>query len=369
MTILEACFSPALGGLELYCLNTARQLQQRGHKVLLWLRKNARMSKHPLAQEVGCQTFREPGYLAPLFSFRAQRLIQRENVEVIHLHRSRDLASFALLNAPKLLTLQIESSLKKRDALHRFVYARVNLILTITDRMRKLACQTLPVEPERIQTLHYGIDADRIQQASGDPATTRQRLGIPMDAFVVGLLGRLEPSKGQHILLQALQQLDAAYPQLHVLIVGEAPPEKPNYDQILRQQAANLNVTDRVHFIDFQPQPEPIYAILDAFVLASKKESFGLVLLEAMAAGVPIIATEAGGVPEIIENGVNGLLIPPEDPDALAQQLRTLIEDSDLRCRLTTNGKRIVIERFNIERHLNALEAHFREIIRRKAEN
>ena len=150
MHILEVCFSPALGGLELYCLNTAARLQQRGHEVSLWLAQGSRMAERasvslqrkglsPLEwlesrnnldssfrgndnlSELSPYLFKPPGYINPFFTRKAKKLIREAGIEIIHLHRSQDLALFAPINIPKLLTLQIQSSLPKRDLWHRWI--------------------------------------------------------------------------------------------------------------------------------------------------------------------------------------------------------------------------------------------------------
>ena len=364
MNVLEVCFSPSLGGLELYCLKTARQLMQRGHKVLVWLAEGSRMLGHPLVEELDVQVFPEPGYLNPLFWRKAKNILRSNAIEVVHLHRGRDLASFAWFKKiPRVLTLQIESTYPKRDLYHRFVYSRVDRVLTITERMRELALQALPVKPEQVFCLHYGVDADGLRERSGDPAAFRREYGIPENALLIGLVGRLESSKGQDVLLKAFAKICHEYPDLHVLLAGEPPPEAGDYDRKLRDLAQKLNIFDRVHFVGFQVNTPPVYAALDVCVLASRKESFGLVLLEAMAMGVPLIATAAGGVPEIVKNGENGLLIPPEEPDALARALKRLIGDPNLCNKLSKGGQNAVAGKFSLDKHLEALEGHFNEVI------
>jgi len=378
MHILEVCFSPSLGGLELYCLNIAARLRQRGHEVSLWLAEGSRMARcaskesgagpqggslwsqaRPLPRDL----FKPPGYINPYFTLRAKRLIRERGIDIIHLHRSQDLALFAPLNVPKVLTLQIQSSLPKRDLWHRWVYSRVDRILTITYLMRDLALKTLPVNPDKIHALHYGIAADELYAKRGDPKETRRRFGIPEDAFLIGLVGRLEISKGQEVLLRAFAHIHQKYPQARLLFVGDPPPEHSGYDQDLQNLARDLGMAERVHFIGFQAVTPPIFAALDLFVLASRQEAFGLVLLEAMAQGVPIIATRAGGVPEVIENGVNGMLVNPGDAAELAGAIERLTGDAELRGRLGGAGFRVVRERFGIEMHMIALERHFEEVI------
>jgi glycosyltransferase involved in cell wall biosynthesis len=365
MTILEACFSPSLGGLELYCLRTARQLRDRGHRVFLWLAMGSRMVSHPLAEGMEMRVSPAPGYVNPWFSRMLARFAKERGVQVVHLHRSKDLSVFApLRDLPKLLTLQIESALPKRDPFHRFVYSRVDRILTITERMRNIALQALPADDHKIRALHYGIEPDLLRERRGNPEATRRRFGVPREAFLVGLVGRLEENKGQEILLEAFARLHPRHPDLHVLFAGEPPPENPGYDHYLERRARELGVADRTRFAGFQVNTAPLFAAMDVSVLASREEAFGLVLLEAMAQGTPIVATRAGGVPEIVREGESGLLIPRE-AEALAAALERLRDDPERR-RLGEGGFRRVREKFQLEDHLRALEGHFREIIEKR---
>lgn len=372
MNILEVCFSPSLGGLELYCLNTAARLQQRGHEVSLWLAEGSRMAGQaqtgggspPAGGPLYC-SFKPPGYINPFFTLEAKKLINERGIEVVHLHRSQDLALFAPINVPKVFTLQIQSSLPKRDLWHRWTYSRVDRILTISELMREQAVKTLPVDPDKVHTLYYGIAADELSARRGDPGETRRKFGVPEDAFLIGLVGRLEESKGQAVLLKAFARICQKFPQAQLIFAGDPPPEREGYDQELKSLAAELGVAQRVHFIGFQAETAPVFAALDLCVLASKQEAFGLVLLEAMAQGKPIIATRAGGVPEVIQDGVNGLLVNPEDPAELAGAMERLMQDADLRERLGAEGFRIVRERFSLDAHLRALEGHLNEIIKK----
>lgn len=368
MTILEACFSPALGGLELYCLNTAHQLERRGHRVFIWLAEDSRMLRHPLVASMNVQIFPEPFRFDLFFCRKAAKFMQKNAVDVIHLHRSRDLASFSLIKwPPKVLTLQIESRLPKKDPYHCFVYSRMDRLLTITERMKGFALKALPVNPYKVFALHYGIDALSFHANAPDRNASRQAWSLPDDAILIGLVGRLEESKGQDVLLRAFADIYRAFPQTYLLFSGEPPPEKQGYDLTLKALAEDLGIYDRVIFAGFQQDIASVYAALDVCVLASKEEAFGLVLLEAMALGVPIIATAAGGVPEIIMDGVNGLLMPPGDVRALSEALVHLIRGEDLRKNIGANGRRIVQDKFNLHDHLEALETHFSEVIKLKS--
>jgi glycosyltransferase involved in cell wall biosynthesis len=363
VTILEACFSPSLGGLELYCLKTAHQLGLREHKVFLWLAEGSRMLRHPLADSLEVRTFSQPYRFDPLFCRQARNFVKSNSVDVIHLHRSRDLASFTLCRQPpRVLTLQIESRLPKRDLYHRFVYARLDRLLTITERMKGFANEALPVKPDRVHTLHYGIDAVGFRSAAEARHSVREAWGISGDALLIGLVGRLEESKGQDVLLRSFASLHHDFPDARLLFAGEPPPEKEGYDLKLKYYTGELGISDRVHFAGFHQNIADVYAALDICVLASREEAFGLVLLEAMASGLPLIATNAGGVPEIVQDGISGLLVPPGDVGALSNALKPLIQNVELRKKLGDNGQRIVRKKFSLEKHLSTLEEHFEAV-------
>jgi glycosyltransferase involved in cell wall biosynthesis len=363
MTILQANFSPALGGLELYCLNLCRHLKDRGHEVILWLAEGSRMADHPIAKAFQAELFPEPFYFDPAFLWKAHKKLKQYPVSVMHLHRSRDLAATCWLSGvPRVLTLQIESTLRKRDMFHQFVYSRVDRVLTITERMRGFVLQALPTPAERVFTLHYGIE----QQDSHKTISRgelQNKYDLPQGALVIGIVGRLEPPKGQDVLLQAFTKIYSDHSNVYLMITGEAPPERLGYDLQLKTLAGKLNIADRVRFTGFVNDTASIYGLLDIAVMASKEETFGLVLLEAMTAGVPLIATQAGGVPEIITDGVNGLLVPPGDVQLLADALERLIQDELLRQELSKQGRKIVAEKFSLERHLVSLEDHYRAVV------
>jgi glycosyltransferase involved in cell wall biosynthesis len=365
MRILEACFSPSLGGLELYCLDIAGHLQRRGHEVTLWLTRGSKMASRHHEADLPVRLFRDPLRIDPAFVLKARRLIREGQFDVLHLHRSRDLGAFAWLKSPpRLLTLHMYSRLPKRDLYHQFIYHRLDRLLTISQMMQQTVLRTLPVKPEKVQTLYHGVDVEGLRSRAGNPLQTRQRLGIPPEVFLVGLVGRLEPMKGQEVLLKAIGHIYQRFPRLHAVLVGATDAAVPGYDQSLRDLARNLDISDRVHFAGFQVDTAPIFAALDLFVLASEQEAFGLVLLEAMAQEVAVIATNAGGVPEIVQDGINGRLTPYGDDLALAEALSSLMEEEAQRHRLARAGFHTVCEKFTLARHLEGLETHFADVIR-----
>jgi glycosyltransferase involved in cell wall biosynthesis len=307
-----------------------------------------------------------PGYFNPIFTWKAIQFVKDQGIDLIHFHRSANIAAFAAIrNVPLVLTQHIASNRPKKDLFHRWVYGRLNLMLAITPQVRDCAWKALPISQEKISVLPYGIDADNLLARRGDPVQTRRSLNLPEDALVIGLVGRLDPPKGQAVLLKAFATLCHQNLQLYLLLVGGTDQHSRGYDHYLENLARELGIAERVRFTGFQADTAPFHACLDLFVLASDEETFGLVLLEAMAQGKPIIATNAGGVTGIIQDGVNGLLIAPRDELALAQALTRMIEDENLRRRLAEAGAKSVREKYTLSRHLGRLEKHFTELIQR----
>src|SRR2546428_3358338 len=174
---------------------------------------------------------------------------------------------------------------------------------------------------------------------------------------IIGTLARLVPSKGIRILLDAMPHLLQEYPDA-LLLVGGGGEEQ----EALERQAHALGITDRVVFVGPVQDPRNFYRRLDLFVLPSLEEGFGLVLLEAMVTGVPVIGTRVGGVPEILAHGVNGWLVEPGDSAVLAAGLRTLWADPILGRQVAEEGRRTAL-RFDITQTATQLQAEYERMV------
>ena len=222
-----------------------------------------------------------------------------------------------------------------------------------TETARKLA-DVQGVAPKKIRTLPWPVNA-QILELAADPA----KLGAPPlypNGRVVLTVGRWASSeryKGVDDLIEAVVQLRASQPDLFLVAVGGGD-DLPR----LRQLASDRGVADRVVFLDglSREQIAACYARCDIFALPSRGEGFGIVFLEAMAFGKPVIGANAGGVPDLIENGVNGLLVPPKDKQKLVQVLGELLADPAQCMRLGRQGAQVVRRRYAFESFRQTLE-------------
>jgi len=200
----------------------------------------------------------------------------------------------------------------------------------------------------RATVIPNGIDDGAIRaRLSGQDV--RAAFGIPPGVPLVGIVAHLIPWKGHRHLLAALARLGETFPTLHCLVVGGEILQWAGQQQALEKEARRLGVHGRVIFTGLRDDVPDLIAALDVLVLASENEPFGLVLLEAMALGKPLVATRGGGVPEIVRDGETGTLVPVADPAALAAALARYLEDPRLRQQTGEAGRALVARRFGLQ--------------------
>jgi glycosyltransferase involved in cell wall biosynthesis len=213
------------------------------------------------------------------------------------------------------------------------------------------------VTERHVKVIHNGVSTLRI--AVGDALQLRKELGIPADAVVVTQVGSLIPRKGWDLLLRAIALLDGESPPLALLVVGDGPER----GELVRSVEAQ-GLADRVYVLGERRDAGAIYRdATDIAVLASREEAFGLSLLEAAALGVPGVGFRIGGIPEVVEDGITGLLVSPEDPEALAAALRTLATDAELRRRMGDAARERALSLFSVEQNAASFHSAYEELL------
>ena len=202
------------------------------------------------------------------------------------------------------------------------------------------------MDPRRTRVIYSGIDIDRFHPSSGASSggDLRRRLGIAESAIVISGIGSLIHRKGYDVLIKAFRALGPAR-DAHLLIVSDGP-ERANLERL----AMELNVAARVHFLGYFDDLGAVYNASDIVALASRAEAFGAALVEAAFFAIPTISTTVGGIPEVVEHEVSGLLVPPDDPQSFAAALSRLIDDPAYRLELGTAAKKRADSIFTIDR-------------------
>jgi glycosyltransferase involved in cell wall biosynthesis len=221
------------------------------------------------------------------------------------------------------------------------------------------AARVIRIRPDRLLVIPNGISLEDVPPA--DPAEARAILGLSADTLVMGTVGRLQPVKGTRYLLEAFTQLAAVHEDVVLLLVGDGP-ERASL-QVLAQQ---LGIAKSVRFLGDRQDVSRCLHTMDVFVLPSIWEGMPNAALEAMAVGLPVVATAAGGTPEVVVDGVTGLLVPPRDPDALARAVARLLRDSDLRRTMGQAGRVRAKQRFSIEETVRRTEELYTTLLKEK---
>jgi glycosyltransferase involved in cell wall biosynthesis len=185
----------------------------------------------------------------------------------------------------------------------------------------------------------------------------KQSLGLNGEP-IIGAIARLSAVKGLDVVLKALPPLLAQFPRLQVLLVGDGPA-RPD----LIRLAYSLCIAEHVVLCHPVEDARLALAAMELFLAPSVREGFGLAIVEAMAAGIPVVATTSGGPAEMIEDGENGILIPPGDPEGLAEVIRDLLSDPDRRRRIAQAGRERAKERFDMKRVVEEVEAVYARVL------
>jgi len=286
-----------------------------GYDCEKYLRKEAEYEVFYLSNKQFIKTFR--------FSilFKLVRILREKNIDILHCHRYKSSLYGALAGmfAKQPVILSHVHGLSRtrnivRKLLNFFVFSRVDRIIGCTSGvLDDVLRDNLFVRSRKLIALENSVDFNRFADESITKENARKRLDLPADAMVFGTVGRLVPTKGQSYLIQAFAQVKKQLPQSILLIVGTG-----RLESVLKAEAEKTGFCESIRFLGQRKDVVQILKSLDIFILPSVAEGFGLALAEAMAAGIPCIATEVGGIPEVTNGTEAGVLVPPRDSAALA---------------------------------------------------
>jgi glycosyltransferase involved in cell wall biosynthesis len=255
-------------------------------------------------------------------------MIARTPILVFHQH-----------NCPTTLQLRLRS-------LEPF-FKQPDLIVAVSHEMKRALTAIHSIAHDQVVVIHNG---------TGDSG----RDSWCTEGNTVFTVTRLVPEKGLTYLIDAMIKVKDRIPDVKLLILGDGPCRKE-----LEEQAARNGLRDTISFMGFQQYPETLYDKCDVFVLPSMEEGFGLALIEAMSYGKPVVATHVGGIPEVVQDGISGILVPARDPTALANALLNVLSDNGLRRKLALEGKRRS-QMFGINKTVNEIENAYQGLVKRK---
>lgn len=282
-------------------------------------------------------------------AWRLARVIRRLGPDIVHAHDPHGVAMAAL--ALSMMTTKPTPSLVasrrvdfhlKSNSLSRWKHRQVDCFIAASDAIRQMLISD-GVPADRVATVHEGIDVERVVKTPA--VNVHEVLWLPRHAPLVGNVAALVPHKGQRYLIEAVPIVMRDIPDARVVIFGEGELRE-HLEHMVREH----HLEKHVLLPGFRTDILGCIKGFDLFAMTSVTEGLGTSLLDAMACSTPIVATHAGGIPEVVEDGVTGLLVPPRDAAALAQAIVALLSDAPLRQRLAAAGLNRVRERFAVER-------------------
>lgn len=356
---MNFCFLNTLqgfGGLEIQNILRAVDAIEIGHSALVIVSNKTRSEKFALKMNLPVKRLNPIFHHLNLnFALNLARIFNEERIDVCVVPKSELL--FAGILAKKLsrkkaaivFYQQMQSGIRKIDLYHNFIYRNLDCAIVLTHRMKNMLMETTILPSEKIFVVPYGVEHEKFDSISTEKQELRANFGFPLDKYLIGCIGRIEHRKGQLVLVDAV--IEANLSNFALLLVGKI--DEIGYFEKIHEKVVKNRLSNSFIYKDFTSEIPKVMKCLDVLVLPSNSETFGLVLIEGMASEVPIVATNSGGVPEIITDGVDGLLFEPKDSNQLAQLLKRLQEDKELSSRLARTAKKNAKIKFDYKRNVN----------------
>jgi glycosyltransferase involved in cell wall biosynthesis len=366
--ILHLISSSGLLGAERVLLELAEQSKRAGLKVTIGVLKNSQNPNLELANTASglgfqVQIFPCNGRFDNNTARTIKGYIEKEGVNILHSHnyKSNFYAWRALSNnnirwvvtkhgrrsGPKLLLYNF---------LDGFIVRHADRVIAVSKEIGRKA-RLAGIAQKKILLIENGVNLGRFA-TSTSPEAIKESLGIKKEALVVGTIGALTREKGHQYLLRAALKVIRIYPEAIFLLVGDGT-ERPN----LEKTASSLGIKNSVIFAGMRKDVPEILSILDVFVLPSLNEGLPMALLEAQAAQIPVVAARVGAIPDVLEDGVTGILIPPKAPQAIAEATIKVLSDRKIALGMAQKGFEKVRDNFSAEKMANKYLSLYKEVI------
>jgi len=362
--LLHTEWSKGWGGQEIRILAESKAFQKKGYDVRIAAQPDSRLLSE--AQKSGIPTLSitmNKGLNLPAMA-KLWKYIREEKIDIVHTHSSVDsrTAGIAakLAGAAVVRSRHISLPISKR----RFTYWQymklADIVIVSGSYIRERMITDNGMDPEKIVSAPAGIDITQFS-LERPMENIRPRYGLDESDFVVGQVSVLRSWKGHRYLLEAADRLKEELPDLKVLIVGSGPQEAN-----IRRMVEDLGLSDRVILTGHQKDPAPFFKAMDVVTLLSYRgEATSQVLPQAMAMKKPVISTHAGGLAEVAIEGETALVVPPQNSDAVAEAIKTLYHDRDLRRSLGEKGRRLTLERFTFEKMIETTERAYLSVLKK----
>lgn len=357
-----------VGGAEEMVLNLVRHLPARFEPLVCCIADagpigaEIKRTGTPVA-ELGLN----PGLLRPFDVNGIRRYLRATRPEIVHtflLTASLYGRLAAILErVPVVIGTEVNMYERKRPShafVERLLMARTACVVASAVSVRDFYVRQIHADPSKVDVIYNAVDFSQAQAGQSRQAV-RASIGVPQDAFAAGVIARLTEQKGHRFLFDAMATTPALA-DMHLVVIGGGALEAD-----LRGHVDALGLAPRVHFLGPRRDLGDLLGAVDLFVMPSLWEGLPLSMVLAMGAGLPVVATRVAGIPEVVEDGRSGLLVPPADATALGTALARLAGDRGLRARLGSAARAAVVPRFNVEQYVESVASLYDRLLAERA--
>lgn len=347
LRIVQVLHSHGYGGAETHALALMRGLRSRGHQLVYAGPGDSWLATECARHGIEVHPLRMAGLYDVVSHWQLHRLVRRFAADIVHGHlvRGAHYAGLATVGHAA-VTVSTAHATTARKHMHRS-----RRIIAVSEAVRACLIEA-GYRHAQVQVVHNGTASAAIEGR----AEVRQELGIPTDAVALVCVGRFVQDKGQDVLVDAIRRLPAGR-RPHLYFVGDA---RTDFGRQVQAQAADL---PQIRFLGYRADVLRVLCAFDACVLPSRREALGLAAVEASSAGLPVIATRVGGLPEVVLEGQSGLLVPSDDAQALAGALARLCEQPEQRRQWGEAARRHYLAGFTVEQMVAGTEAVYRSAL------
>ena len=363
MRILHTESSMGLGGQEYRVLLEAQGMEKRGHIVVVAASQGSQLAS--LAQQrrlqVKTTSSGNRGWMILIPSYL--RMITQCEIDVVNTHGSLDswtasIAGRISSRRPIIIRTRHKSTQVSVSLRHRLLYGRLPHVVTTTgEAVRQQFITRNGLKPTRVISIPTGVDLERFYPQPPD-TSLRKKLGLECQGPLVGAVTFLRPEKGMEVLIEAVRLLKNTIPTLACLIIGEGG-EKLRLSARIRE----LGLSHCVHMVGFRQDIPALLTLLDVVAIPSFEEGIPQSLTQALAMERPVVASAVGGVPEVVKDGVTGLLVPPREPAILAEKIAFILNNPSSGARMGQLGRQVIHERYSLESMLTQTENLYRRLL------
>ncbi len=354
------------GGSETILVNISKNIDTNEYRSHVCLLEEGWLSNQVQDIGINLSVIENKRSYDPIFLAKLISLIRQEKVDLIHAHEFMmnvyGSVAAKITSIPMIGTIHGKgyfTNKKSRILAYKLAISLCSQMIAVSENLRKYIIKELKLkDASKIVTMYNGIDLKKYS-VKNTYCNIRNELGISSNTLIVGIVGSLFTVKGVSYLLEAVKEVVTCFPNFRLLIVGEGDQEST-----LKNKVISLGLQNIVDFLGFRNDIPEVLSLFDIYICSSLSEGLPLSVVEAMAASKPVVATNVGGLPEIVIDNETGYLVEPRNSAALAEKISILLQNKSLREQMGIRGRKITEEKFSLKTMIDNYQNLYKKLIK-----